>query len=233
MDNNELIAIFDQQATHYDSQWDKLAPIYLGLFFMMEAVFADLPADARILCVGAGTGKELLYLAKKFPGWHFTAVEPASAMLRVCQHNVEARGIAGRCDFHAGLLESLPAGRRYDGATCLLVSQFMLNKPERMDFFRQIANKLQPNALLINAELSAETSNAHYDHLLEVWQRMRSAANPSAEVLMQMKRTYAKDVAILPAAEVAQLIADAGFSNPVRFFQASLIQAWFSRRLAD
>lgn len=87
MDNTELIAIFDQQATHYDSQWDKIAPLYLGLY--------------------------------------------------------------------------------------------------------------------------------------------------SVETVMRLKQTYAEKVAILPAAEVAQLIADAGFSNPVTLFQAGLIKAWFSRRLAD
>lgn len=231
MDNNELIAIFDQQATHYDSQWDKIAPVYFGLFFMMEAVFADLPADARILCVGAGTGKELLYLAKKFPGWHFTAVEPAPAMLRVCQHNAQAAGIAGRCDFHGGFLESLPAVPRYDAATCLLVSQFLLSQAERIGFFQQIANKLQPNAPLVNADLSAESKTADYDQLLDIWQRMRSTASPTAEAVMRMKQTYAGKVAILPAIEIAQLIAEAGFSNPVRLFQAGLIQAWFSKRL--
>jgi len=233
MDNHALLAIFEQQAAHYDTQWDKIAPVYQGLYFMLAAVFADLPADARILCVGVGTGKELLYLAKKFPGWRFTAVEPASAMLQVCQKNVQAQGIAARCDFHQGILETLPAGQCYDAATCLLVSHFMQNKSDRTGFFRQIADRLQPSALLVNADLAAETTATQYDAILEVWQRMRSATRSSAEALLQMKRTYANDVAILPASAVAQLIADAGFSSPVNFYKAGLMQAWFSRKLAS
>lgn len=73
---DELKSIFDQQAADYDRQWAKMAPIRKNLYYLLESVFAGLPADARVLCVGAGTGTELAHLAAKFPGWRFTAVEP-------------------------------------------------------------------------------------------------------------------------------------------------------------
>ncbi len=49
MRSDELIAIFDRQASHYDKQWARMAPIRDGLYFGLEFVFANLPADARIL----------------------------------------------------------------------------------------------------------------------------------------------------------------------------------------
>src|SRR4029077_2806089 len=59
MRKDELVAVFDQQAERYDAQWEGMAPIREGLYLLVESVFAGLPDDARILCVGVGTGAEL------------------------------------------------------------------------------------------------------------------------------------------------------------------------------
>jgi len=76
MNNDEIKAVFEQQAAGYDKQWTRMAPINNGLYFLLESVFAELPSEARILCVGVGTGKELIHLANRFPKWRFTAVQP-------------------------------------------------------------------------------------------------------------------------------------------------------------
>src|SRR3989337_2017029 len=121
MQREELKATFDQQAAGYDKQWAKMAPIRDGLHFLLESVFADLPVDARILCVGAGTGAELAHLAQQFTRWNFTAVEPSGAMLDICRRRADDGGFASRCYFHEGYLDSLPIEGVHDAATCLLV----------------------------------------------------------------------------------------------------------------
>ena len=93
------------------------APIRDAMYFLLESAFADLPVDARILCVGVGTGAELAHLAGKFPGWRFTAVEPSGAMLDECRKRAEAEGSASRCRFHEGYVETLPLGDGHDAAT--------------------------------------------------------------------------------------------------------------------
>ena len=67
MRSDELKSAFDPQAPCYDKQWEKLAPIRDALHFLLASVFTELPADARVLCVGVGTGAELAHLAGKFP----------------------------------------------------------------------------------------------------------------------------------------------------------------------
>lgn len=230
MNSDELKAVFDQQAAGYDKQWVKMAPIYNGLYFLLESVVAGLPTDARILCAGVGTGKELLHLANKFHGWHFTAVEPSSAMLDICRREAEKAGIASRCYFHEGYLDSLPAGEMHNAATCFLVSQFILEKKARSEFFKQIAERLKPGGLLVNADLSAEIAAESYDALLRVWQSAMAPSDASVEGLSRMKATYAKDVAVLSPASVASIISSGGFESPVQFFQAGLIHAWFAKR---
>lgn len=230
MNDNELKALFDQMAPGYDKRWERTAPITQCLYFLLESVFATLPEDARILCVGAGTGSEILHLADHFPGWRFTAVEPAAAMLDVCRRRAGEAGIAERCEFHEGYLDSLPAGAPYQAATCFLVSQFILDKTARSAFFAKIAERLVPGGVLASSDLSTQQDAAGYEDLLRVWQRATTPTDVTDEGLRRMKTTYAKDVAVLPPAEVAAILRAGGFEAPRTFFQAGLIRAWFARR---
>jgi len=232
MNKDQLKAIFNQQASGYDTRWTRMAPINNGLYFLLDAVFAGLPADARILCVGVGTGTEVIYLAKRFPGWRFTVVEPSTAMLAVCRQRSEEIDIADRCYFHEGYLDTLPMNEMHDAATCFLVSQFILERQARSDFFQQIANRLKPGGILANADLSADVNADNYEALLRVWISVMAADN-SAEGLSRMKAAYVNDVAVLPPATVASIIQSGGFDAPTLFFQAALIHAWFARRAFD
>lgn len=233
MDRDQIKSTFDRQAPTYDQQWSKLSALRDCLHLLLGSVFATLPAQARILCVGAGTGAEIGHLAALHPGWTFTAVEPSPAMLNACRERAEAQGYAQRCRFHEGYLDSLPAGEPFDAATCLLVSQFILDRRERAAFFRAIAERLRPGGLLASSDLASDLGSPAQHRLLEVWFRTMATADLSAEALQRMREAYQRDVAVLPPAEVEAIIRAGGFDTPVPFFQAGLIHAWFSRVVHD
>ncbi|WOB07780.1 class I SAM-dependent methyltransferase [Piscinibacter gummiphilus] len=231
MNRDQLESTFDQQAGTYDQQWAKLAPFRDGIHLLMASVFSRLPRDARMLCVGAGTGAEIHFLAERFPAWTFVAVEPSSGMVDTARARAGQHGYLDRCTFHTGYLDSLPAGGPFDCASSLLVSQFLLDRDERRDFFRVIATRLKPGGILASSDLSADTEGPHYASLLEVWLRTMAAADLSPERVQQMRDAYKRDVAILPGASVEALITSAGFDAPVQFYQAGLIHAWYCQRL--
>jgi tRNA (cmo5U34)-methyltransferase len=142
MQNSVPAVAFDQErAGSYDKRFAAIAPLRESLHLLTRAILADLPADARVLCVGAGTGLELLDLARAYPQWRFTAVEPSAPMLNVCRQKAAEAGVADRCMFHAGYLDTLPAAEPFDAATCFLVSHFILSRDERRDFFRQLVEE--------------------------------------------------------------------------------------------
>ncbi|HEY7772722.1 MAG TPA: class I SAM-dependent methyltransferase [Marinagarivorans sp.] len=230
MHPDEVTALFDQQAASYDTQWAKMAAIGNCLHLLLGSLFAELPTDANILCVGVGTGDELIYLASKNPGWHFTAVEPSGPMLDICRQRAETVGVASRCMFHKGYLSSLPFIEQQDAATCFLVSQFILDPNARSTFFHEIAEKLKPNGLLASSDLASEVESPEYKVLLRAWLNMMSAADFSQQALERLRAAYANDVGVLAPSQVASIIQSGGFERPVPFFQAGLIHAWLSKR---
>jgi tRNA (cmo5U34)-methyltransferase len=229
--NQPPAIVFDEKvASTYGNRWAKLAPIRDSLDLFIRTIFSDLPTDARILCVGVGTGAELINLAQVFPLWQFTAVEPAIAMLNVCRQKVEESGITSRCTFHEGYLDSLPTLKEFDAATCLVVSHFIMDKEDRRSFFNQIALRLRPQGYLISSDIAYDMSTSDYQSLLEVWLRMMKSAELPEDDIEKMRVAYGRDVAVLPPQEVASIIASAGFDPPVLFYQNLLIHAWYSRR---
>lgn len=221
---------FDQShAAEYDKRFAKIAPIRDALNLLMSAAFSSLPADAHILCVGAGTGAEIIYLADRFPQWQFTAVDPSGPMLNVCKLKTAEAGIASRCTFHEGYLDTLPPSAPFHAATSLLVSHFILDIEARIAFFRGIASRLLPNGSLVNADLSADTQSATYQSLLELWVQTMLVGELTPESIANMRKAYEKDVALLPVNQVADIMESGGFETPLRFYQSILIHAWYAK----
>jgi len=230
MQQKEIESIFNQQAANYDRQWAKLSSFRDSLHLLVSSILASLPAEAEVLCVGVGTGAEIVALAERFPRWQFTAVDPARQMLEVCRARLEELGIADRCKFHHGYVDSLPAEHAYDAATSFLVSQFILDHEARTGFFRAISQRLRPGGILVSTDLTADIHSAKYRDLLEVWFRTMSAADLTPEALEKMRDAYEKNVGILPPATVEEIITSGGFAPPVLFYQCGLIHGWYSRR---
>ncbi|MBD2310031.1 class I SAM-dependent methyltransferase [Chroococcidiopsis sp. FACHB-1243] len=223
--------VFDRErAANHDQQFAKLAPMRNGLDLSICMVLSELPDDARILCVGVGTGTELIALAQHFPQWQFTAVEPAAPMLDICRQKAEEYGIASRCTFHEGYLASLPASDAFDAATCIWVSHFITQLEQRHSFFRQIGARLRPNGYLVSSDAAFDMSTPAYKSLLEVSRRMFQYAQMPAGEIEKIIGAYGRDVAILPPQEVAAMIASSGFDTPVLFFQTFLVHAWYAKR---
>ena len=231
MNRDESTTAFTaDQAANYDEQFAKLSALSDALRLLASAVLADLPADARMLCVGAGTGTEVVALAQRFPGWSFVAVEPSGPMLDVCRRRLAECGLQARCECHEGFLDSLPQAEPFDGATSLLVSHFLVDAAMRREYFRTIARHLRPGGRLVNADLSSPPAAGCELH--DIWFRLMRFADVTAEQIEGMRQAYDSRVALLPPEELSELIQSAGFTKPIQFLQTGLIHACCAVRTA-
>jgi tRNA (cmo5U34)-methyltransferase len=224
------MAFAGDHAKNYDSARKRMMPIKGALHLCIEAVLADLPKDARFLLVGAGTGDELFALADMFKDATFTVVEPSPDMMAVCREKAEARGVAARCDFHTGFLDSLQDHGPYDAATSILVSQFCVERGDRIQFFREMATRLKPGGTLITADLSADLESENFKQMWPVWAAFQHGADMPAGMAEKFLAAVGTHLAVATEGEMEELLLESGLNAPVRFFQALMIHAWFARR---
>jgi tRNA (cmo5U34)-methyltransferase len=165
---------------------------------LIQIQFAGLPADARILMAGAGTGAEARYLAARFPGWHFTLIDPSAPMLAVAKRHAEAEGFAERCTFIADYVAGAPLDA-HDAATSLLVSHFLTETETRQSFFEDIAARLKPGGLLFNLDLCADRQAATFPEALDLWLGILEQSGVPEEMRANWVSSFGRVFGIYPA----------------------------------
>jgi len=213
------------RAEAYDNQFVALQPIKDAAHLLMEVHFAGLPADARILMAGAGTGAEARYLAARNPGWRFTRVDPSAAMLAVARRHAEAEAFAGRCTFLADYVSATPP-EAHDAATSLLVSLFLTETAARQSFFEDIAARLKPGGRLFNLDLCADRPAPGFTEALALWLHLLRQSGVVEEMRANWVNRFGRDFGVHGPSGLEALIEAAGFTPPAPVFQAAMMRGW-------
>jgi len=214
----------------YDRQFERIAAVKDALHLLLGVQLRRLPPDAHVLVAGAGTGAETRHLAALHPGWRFTLADPSEAMLAVARRHAEAEGFADRCVFHVGFVSTLPV-EIHDGATSVLVSQFLTEVAARRAFFQDIAARLRPGAILFDADLAADRDAPGFDAAMDLWLDLLGYARGSTpEADARYREAFGRDFAVHSPAEVEAMIEGAGFTAPIACYQAGLIHGWVATR---
>lgn len=200
-------------ATGYGQRITRLIPGYAGLHRLNTAVLHTLPADARILLIGAGTDTELLALADGRPHYAFTALDPSLAMLE--QAKPKTARLPNAVCWHHGLLEELPDAPGYDAALCLFVMHFLPDMTEKSALLRQAARRLKPGTPLLLADLAARL-DGQTEYLLC---HARTQGLPESELDLLHKRLRQEFFPLSPD-ELDALAKTCGFEAPEPYWQS-------------
>lgn len=201
-------------AVDYDARIRQRIPGYALLHSLTAATLrARLPADARILAVGAGTGQELIDMAAGAPGWHYTALDPAEDMLMLARQRCGDAGIAARIDWHVGTAETVT--QAHDAAVALLVLHFLADDTAKLALLSELRRCLAPGGWLALADLQAPD---------DVWERAAleeacRSLGMKDDALEAMRTALARDFHPLSAAQRDALLERAGFTAGHVYFR--------------
>lgn len=186
-------------------------------------------SQARVLVVGAGTGKEIVTALQVAPGWRFTAVDPSEPMLDAARASISATGALDRVTFRCGTVADVETGERFDAATLIGVLHHVPGDDAKIATLRGIAVRLSSGAPLILASHHGRFSEQPL--LMDAWaerSRMHGASSEQADAMKEKLR----DSLDAPPSEdsVTGLLHAAGFGPPLRYFTSLFWGAWVARR---
>ncbi len=216
-------------AESYDQRNKKLASIADNMHFHIRLVLHDLPSKARILCVGVGTGAEILSLSKEYPKWSFVGVDPSAPMLDVCRQRLEEAGIIDRCELMHGYVEDLPYEEEFDAVLSILVAHFIKHS-ERQNFYQNIHQQLKIDGYFVSTEISLDMDAPDFPFMFENWKQVQKLMGASPEQLASLLVTLRETLGVVSPTETERLLCDSGFAVPVRFYQAFAIHGWYCKK---
>jgi len=214
---------------NYDEKNSRLAPIADNMHFLTRLILKELPARSRILCVGVGTGAEILSLSREYPQWSFVGVDPSAAMLEVCRERMERSGVLDRCEFVHGYVQEVPGGESFDAALSFLVGHFV-KRGERLDFYQGMHLRLRRGGYLVNTEISFDLDTEEFPLMLTHWERVQTLMGATPESLASLPRVLRDTLTVLAPSQVEDIMRASGFALPTRFFQALMITGWYARK---
>lgn len=222
---------FDRtMAQAYDQRNSALAPISRNLHFLIQLMLEDLPPPARALCIGVGTGAEILSLAEAYPEWSFVGVDPSADMLEVCRDRLRAAGVENRCELIQGYVEAAPRGNPFDVALSILVAHF-IQREGRPSFYRNICNRLKPGGHFVTAEISTDLDGPDFPDKLEDWKRIQRRMGATPDSLAGLEKGMRDTLGVLSPLETETLLQDARFAPAVAFLQAFMVRGWRTRKI--
>lgn len=210
----------------YDEKNSKLAPIADNMHFLISLILKDLPTHSRILCVGVGTGAEILSLSKEYPEWSYVGIDPSASMLEVCKQRMKTAGIMDRCELIHGYVQDLPFGEGFDAVLSVLVAHFV-KREERLSFYQNMQQRLKKGGYFINTEISFDLNSIEFPLMLKNWERVQMLMGATSDSLKLLPSLLKDTLTVLPPSETENLIRSSGISLPIRFFQALMISGWY------
>lgn len=208
-------------------------PGYDSLLPMVRILLAErVPADGRVLVVGAGGGLELEDIARAHPGWRFDGVDPSQPMLDLAAQRLQSAGVSNdRVTLHHGYVQGAPAGP-FDGATCLLTFHFV-PREERAAMVAEIRRRLKPGAPFVAVHLSVADGAAgsdggagERDLWLSRYSAFQVASGMAPEMADRGRAKVAAELAVLTPQEDEAILREAGFSDVRMFYMGFAFRGW-------
>jgi len=171
-------------ARAYERKIRALIPGYETLHELSAFMLLDrLPADARVLVAGSGTGEELARYAQLAPGWHLTGVEPSAEMNACAAVRVDEIGAGDRISLIHGKPGEVDLAGPYDAVTSLLVMHFLPDDGSKTRYLAALSSVLNPGGTLLLADLTGERGSLEFDTLFKAWRRQQDSTRNKPEAV--------------------------------------------------
>ena len=201
-------------------------PGFHALQQMTALLLAEtVPADGRVLVLGAGGGLELKVFAVAQPHWRFVGVDPSAEMLALARTVLGP--LASRVELQEGYVDTASPGP-FDGATCLLTLHFLAAE-ERLHTLRELRRRLKPGGVLVVAHHSFPQTADAKRRWLQRYAAFATASGIPAGKAAGAIDAIAERLPLLAPEDDAALLDAAGFVDVELFYAGFTFRGWVAR----
>ncbi len=195
-----------------------------ALHQMTHVLLAEhVPAQGRVLVLGAGGGMELKAFAEASPTWRLTGVDPSAEMLGLAKRTLGVE-LSAHVDLIKGYIDSAP-DIAFDGATCLLTLHF-LSAEARLQTLCALKRRLTPGAPLIIAHHSVPSDPLEKHRWFQRWAAFVAARGLVGETAAARADSIANRLPTLSPQQEVAMLKEAGFKRPDLFYAALSFRGW-------
>ncbi len=223
---------FDETPPVRVEKYDKSIRLFCGAY---EEIFkishcclrARLPAHAKILVVGAGTGMEITEFAPLNPGWSFYGVDPSADMLALAKKKIVEKNLAGDIELRKGYVDDLKEEAVFDGATCILVMHFLKDDGAKQALLDSICKRLKHGASFVLVDGFGEPGGMEFEEIERAWKQYPLIHGVSGETVEDaFNERIMKMIQFVPESRILELMKTAGFSRVFKFYSGFLYGGW-------
>ena len=131
------------------------------------------------------------------------------------------------------LFRSPETVREMDAATCLLVLHFLPDDGSKLALLRAIAARLKPGAPLILADMYEDPNSPRRARMLDIWARWQQDGGIDPIEVDKGRRHVQRDIHFVSESRLTDLLAEAGFGPPERFFGAFLFGGYLTFKTGE
>jgi tRNA (cmo5U34)-methyltransferase len=220
-----------QEASQYDTMMARLFAAYEQLpLIVLSHLRARLPAKARVLDVGCGTGSAVGTFAAHQPDWSFVGVDPSAAMVDAARAKLASANLSDRVSWVAGTVDSLPDEAAFDAATALLVEHLLPDDGTKLRLLEGVRRRLVPGGSLLLASLHGDLGTATTQSALQAWLAFIALQGLPPESQAMVHRRATVEDSLVSEARIIELLQQAGFAGVERLYQVHLLGAWLASK---
>jgi len=220
---NKVEIFENERATGYNQYVETWIPNYRYFIDHLPKLLRE-TENKNLLVVGCGTGNEIERFVHAAEQWKITGIDPSPDMIKQA---VQKLNSFGNVNLVEGLVSDLDKSKKYGAATLLLVLHFMEDDGTKLSLLENIAERLETGAPLILLDITGNKTQIKEN--VEVL-RLLLPENLDKEDIKNRLHRVENDLHVVSEERLSQLLTEAGFEAPLRFFQTSIYMGWMTKR---
>lgn len=219
------VEIFEnQRALDYDKFVETWIPNYHYFMDKLPSLLKQ-TKNKNLLVVGCGTGAEIERFVRAKEPWKITGIDPSPEMISQAAQNLQ--------DFKnvklvEGIVTDMDASKKFGAATLLLVLHFMKDDGTKLNLLKRIAERLEKDASFVLLDITG--TKYQIKENLNVLKHLLPD-NLNEEDITNRLHRIENELNVVSEERLIELLIEAGFEPPLRFFQNSIYMGWITKKV--